>query len=98
MVTGSIQSHVAVSHEIHVHGTVKAALAGSATDLAQASAAGVMKAQQMRRRDYSVALDPDRNEASWCGWHITLRNSAIWAHWHGSWWRLRGPDPVFHPY
>ena len=75
-----------------------AALAACAMDPGQAAASAAEKAQQMRRRDYLVVLDPDRNEASWCLWHLTLHNNVIWTHWHGQWWRLRGPDPAFHPY
>ena len=75
-----------------------AALAASSTDPGPGSAAAVVQAEQMRRHEYLVVLDPNRNEASWCGWHLTLHNNAIWTHWHGQWWRLRGPDPVFHPY
>jgi len=74
------------------------ALAACATDPGQAFAAALAKAQHMRRRVYLVVVDPDRNEASWCGWHLTLHNNAIWVHWHGSWWRLRGLDLVFHHY
>ena len=47
---------------------------------------------------YLVVMDPDRIEASWCGWHLMLHNNAIWVHWHGSWRRLRGSDLVFHQY
>jgi hypothetical protein len=74
------------------------ALATCATDPGQALAAALAKAQQMRRRVYLVVMDPDRNEASWCGWHLALHNNASWVHWHGSWWRLRSSDLAFHQY
>jgi hypothetical protein len=51
-----------------------------------------------RRRSNGIGVDPDRNDVSWCGWHSTLHNNDIWVHWHGSWWRLRGLDLVFHHY
>ena len=82
----------------HVVQTGGVALAATTTDPSQLSAAAVQQAQDMRRRDYLVVVDSNRNEAMWCGWNLFLYENGIWAHWHGSWWRLRGPDPVFHPY
>jgi len=43
------------------------ALAACATDPGKALAAALAKAQQTRRPVCWVVMDPDRNEASWCG-------------------------------
>ena len=48
------------------------ALAACATDPGQALAAALAKAQQNATSCLFGSHGPDRNNASWCGWHLTL--------------------------
>ena len=72
--------------------------AGGAADSAQASAAAVEPARQCDGAIISLSWILTGTSFLWCCWNSTLYNNAIWTHWRQSWWRLRGPDPVFHPY
>ena len=72
------------------------ALAADPTAPRIAGVAATSRAQQPGRREHLTVVA--ENEAHWCGWNLTLWNRGVWAYSHGSWWRLWGPDPVFHPY